>query len=201
MKTPSSIVPENERGKSLDLYAHTLAPSEPDAIVLFRMAVSRLLHPMTWGKVAGAHAFDVKIWGQEAGDLRAEIREGDYLKIDIPGPGSSAGDGYDWVKADRLEEGVDPDASESMGMRLRTCRNPEEQSNDTAHFFKEGAASIFILARSGNEVSAKYFGRNEETNDSGSLFDRLRNYVVSLGAKAGGSEKMWTDFINGLITT
>ncbi len=34
-------------------------------------------------------------------------QEGDYFKIDIPGPGSVDGEGYDWVKIENIFTGAD----------------------------------------------------------------------------------------------
>jgi len=39
-------------------------------------------------------------------DIRRQRRalEGDFIKVDIPGPGPGVGNGYDWVRIESIEE-------------------------------------------------------------------------------------------------
>src|SRR5690606_25373642 len=114
---------------------------------------------------------------------------GNYFRINIPGPGSPAGDGYDWVRVEKIEDEIAPDAEqESFTIQVRPAPNPKKRE-ETAHFFDSGATSSFVVNRKDRTVSAAVFGRNEKPNTkSRSLPDKIRNAVVGKSAQAGFSD-------------
>lgn len=197
----SSIVPAQETGKHNDLYYTEHCSDREKAVKCFARAYKRLLNPRVWQKLCGSLSADFKLVEKEGDDPHRLAREGDYYRIDIPGPGPTLGDGYDWVVVDAIEEQLSPDGEEEeAGMRLRPCKNPESHKNDIAHFFKDYATSTFYLVRKSNTVTASYHGRNEEPNtDTSSKLDNVRNAVVTSGAMAGMSEVQWMTLIRELL--
>lgn len=195
-----SIVPENITGKAVDLEEKVTAQTEEDAINTFNRACSRLLNPPIWHEVAGAlsAAFELQTPEAETAERLAEV--GDYLKIDVPGPGPSAGDGFDWVNVEAIEENTIPGAAASFAIRLRACPDPEHREKGTAHFFKDTATSTFVVKRTGNTVVVSYHGRNEVPNPEGNILDKVRNTVVALGAEVGLSELHWKSLVKGLLS-
>jgi hypothetical protein len=188
------LVPENEKGKQVDLAVEETCKTEHDAIALFEKACERLIHPNLWKSVTGSLGADFKKPGT------AKLKTGDYIQIDIPGPGPIAGTGYDWVKVEAIEENESTDAHQRFGLKLAVCENPETPANDTAHFFAEGASSSFIIERQGQRVIASYHGRNELPNiKNAGIVDKVRNAAVALSAMAGISELQWKAFLKGLL--
>ena len=196
-----SIIPENETGKQLDLCEEIELGSNADAVRTYIAARERLLNPAIWKTITGAVAadFETAAIDDSSGDKRVSV--GDYLKIDIPGPGLSAGDGHDWVRVETIEDNFDPDADQSFAMTVKVSENPEHPEEGVAHFFAEGASSTFTITRKELAVKASYHGRNEKANlENPALKDKIRNAVVAGGAIAGISELQWKAFLKGLLT-
>lgn len=124
---------------------------------------------------------------------------GDFFQIDIPGPGPAAGDGYDWVRVEALDE-TSGDESQRTAMRVRPTPSPRNDSPDVAHFLADSATSTFFVEQRGLAVTAGVLGRNERPNvDTGNLVDKLRNAAVTVGAKAGLADVQWEKLIAGLV--
>lgn len=196
----SPVVPENETGKALDLEEFVTENSIEEAVTTFKRACKRLLNPPIWHELAGAASASFKILTEKNVDPHRLACVNDYLAIDIPGPGTSAGDGYDWVQVENITENVEPGADESMSVTLKASPNPNKPGEGTAHFFKDGATSTFIIKRKGNTVIASYHGRNETPNiKEKGLGDKIRNTIVAAGALAGISELQWKALIKGFL--
>jgi hypothetical protein len=193
----TKLVPLQEKGKSLDLSEKVLAADEDAAKRLFQRAVYLLCRPALWHATVGAlsASFSIDTKHQEEG-----IERGDHIRIKIPGPALSQGDGEDWVRVDVVEKNLDEQFDESFGVLLIVCPNPHTTGNATAHFFAEGASSSFLLTRKDNIVTAHYKGRNESPNtDEVGLTDKIRNIVVAGSALAGMSELQWAALLKGLL--
>lgn len=195
------FVPQHTKGKAVDLEQTVTENSTREAIATFKKACERLLTPSSWHQLSGVASADFKLSGAgNSPDQQSRASVNDYFKIDIPGPGPAAGDGYDWVQVENITENADASAEESLGMILRASVNPHKPDEGTAHFFKDGATSTFIIKRNGVAVTASYHGRNEEANTKGvNLKDKIRNTLVSIGALGGISELQWTSLIKGLL--
>ncbi len=201
MKTHEQIpiVPDNVKGKSVDLQAAVLEENQENAENTFSRACTRLLNPPIWHELAGTFSAKFELNDQAAQYPERLAEVGDFLKIKIPGPGNSAGDGYDWVKVEAIEENTVPGNEASFGMRVRTSPSPNNAEKGTAHFFKEDATSTFIVTRNGTKVKVSYYGRNELPNTEGSITEQIRNTVVASGAAWGLSELHWKALLEGLL--
>lgn len=196
----SEMIPVNETGKAVDLEESVTESSTEQAITTFKRACKRLLNPSVWHELSGAISASFKLITPDNTDVHRLARADDYFMIDIPGPGPTTGDGYDWVKVESIVENADPTGDESFGMTLKASINPDKPEQGIAHFFKEGASSSFIIKRTGNMVTASYHGRNEKPNlKEVPLPDKIRNTLVATGALAGLSELQWTALIKGLL--
>ena len=195
------IIPENETGKQVDLFEEIELGSNEDAVSAYNTARERLLNPAIWKTITGAAAADFEAADVEDLSEPKRVSVGDYIKIDLPAPGLSAGDGHDWVRVETIEENFDRDADESFAMKVKVCENPEHPEEGVAHFFAEGASSTFIITRKAQVVKASYHGRNETPNlENPALKDKIRNAVIATGAMAGVSELQWKAFLKGLLT-
>ncbi|MDQ6902604.1 MAG: hypothetical protein M3139_06280 [Bacteroidota bacterium] len=151
---------------------------------------------------------NVTIWHKLIGFANAEFalrdtagkrsyrlaEDGDYLQIDIPGPGPSSGGGYDWVLVESIVDNRNPEGEEEQyGMRLRSAKNPNKTGDEVEHFFTSEATSTFIISRHHNTVTCTYHGRNEVINiDTEKIEDKKRNLIVGSGAMAGISDLQWS---------
>jgi len=197
---PVILVPENKEGKAVDIEQSITEDSLQESITMFRLAYSRVIYPAIWKSLAGAGTASFSIWRAGSNEVQRHVHVNDYLCIDIPGPGPTAGEGYDWVRVETLQENIIPHTDESFVMRLRACANPEKKDLGTAHFFTEEATSTFILKRSGKTVTFSYHGRNEKPNTTEvDTVDKIRNKLVATGAVAGLSEIQWTALLKGVL--
>jgi hypothetical protein len=188
------FVPEHNKGNQLDLKIEESCKTVDEAVALFDRACNRLRHPETWKAMTGSLGASFET------PLTSKLEVGDYIQIEIPGPGLTAGAGYDWAKVDAIEENMSSSADEIFGMKLMVCENPEHPEKGTAHFFASGATSTFIVERRGQQLTVSYHGRNEVPNiKNEEIGDKVRNVVVALGAMAGGSEIQWRAFLTGLL--
>ena len=196
----NEIIPDNIIGKAVDLEASKTENTIEEATTTFKRACKRLLNPPIWHELSGALTTSFKITAPNDADPKHLLHLYDYLMIDIPGPGPSAGNGYDWVQVEEISENADPQSDESIGVKLRTAANPSKPEEGNAHFFEQTATSTFIIKRNGATVTASYHGRNEKPNTTeANLTDKIRNSLIATGALVGLSELQWTALIKGFL--
>ena len=196
-----SIVPRQVRGKENNLEVVKHLPTEGEARKVFARACKRISNPGIWHKLAGEEKAKFRLANSGGHLLRRLLREKDYIRINIPGPGPKAGDGYDWVQVDLVEDRRKKAASEeSFGILLVSSPNPVGEDKKAAHFFTEDTTSTFHILRNGNSVIARYHGRNEQINNkTPKLGDNIRNTIVAIGAMLGLSELQWKSLLTGLL--
>ena len=196
-----NIIPENKKGKHTDVEHSVTAHDRNEAVTIFKRSTKRMLNINIWHKLAGlgsAHFFVTDNSGNKIERLAAA---GDFVKIDIIGPGPSSGDGFDWVYIETLEDNSNPNGEEeAVAMRLRSSKQPGAESNTVAHFFTNDATSTFIIYRKQNTITSFYYGRNEVLNaGTESVADNLRNFIMGGVALAGVSEMQWNSLIKSFL--
>jgi hypothetical protein len=193
-------VPPQEVGKKTDITAHVEATDREEAHRVFAEAKKRLLDINHWANISSGISASFVLTDCRGIIKKCSPEVGDYFRIDIPGPGTAAGDGFDWVRIEMIEE--EPDClgpKEFVVMRVRPAPQPENKK-PTAHFFEQDATSSFIVKREGRRITAEVHGRNEKPNtENESLTDAIRNAVVSMGAQAGLSKIQWKKLVKGIL--
>ncbi len=196
MKDPT---PPQYAGKQLDLHAETLLDNEQESKEFFQVVRKRLLRSFEWYDIAKIPAATFVLTDQLGRELIREMKENDLIRIDIPGPGNSSGNGFDWVKVEKITEEKN-EKEDLCSITLRPTSNPEENNDEIAHFFKSMATSTLLAKRQNLHVRAEYHGRNELINeDATKLTDKFRNIIVGLAAKLGLSYSQWKSLIEGLV--
>jgi hypothetical protein len=155
-----------------------------------------------WDKLSGAASARFTLTDAAGRPVEGPPQVGFHIKIDVPGPGSGKGDGFDWVQLEIIEDGNDAALDrEFIVMRVRPASNPGTSDKEVAHFFSDKATSNFLVMREKNAVTAAVLGRNEipNTTDNTGLLDKLRNAVVGIGAALGMSNPQWKSLVNGLL--
>jgi hypothetical protein len=193
------LVPEQTLGSEMDALAAQLCESEAAAIVFYQVCKKRLFDVNNWAQFCGTNATEFQLTDLQGNPI-STIEEGVLIRIDIPGPGTQAGDGYDWVKVEQIAQQGESELTEWAGFRVRPCANPQHPELGTAHFFSDRATSTFMVKRAANEVVAEMHGRNEVKNEeSEGVFDGLRNAMVGYSARIGLSYPQWKLLVDGLV--
>jgi hypothetical protein len=198
---PPVPVPEQVEGGKTDTIHSKEAGDLAAAHTLFLSCKNRLLNINEWGQIAGKLSAEFRLtdeWGQE---ISGPPQVGNFIRIDIPGPGTNVGDGYDWVEVEELEDKTDPKGEvESVYIQVRPADNPANNKDDVAHFFNAKASSSFTLHRQVFKVTAGVHGRNEVPNtDSESLLDKTRNVAVGAAAIFGFNAPQWKGLVKGVM--
>ncbi|GEP92092.1 hypothetical protein SAMN05660909_01991 [Chitinophaga terrae (ex Kim and Jung 2007)] len=174
---------------------------EDAAVAFFKTVVDRMLDANKWYEFAGkglAVSFQLTDLAGRPVDGPAET--GMYMQIDLPGPGPSAGKGYDWVKIEQKEHVTLNEHQEIFFMRARPTEHPVQKSAGIAHFLKKEASSSFVVVRNQRTVTATVYGRNEVPNvDAPHLKDKIRNAVIGSTGAIGISKMQWKALVTGLL--
>jgi hypothetical protein len=198
----STPIPTQYTGKQTDVCFSIMADTDKKAAGVFRIAVDRLFDVNNWSQLSGIGSAGFLHTDEEGNAVDRALKPGDYFRIDIPGPGSQAGKGYDWVRMEKIEKHLNSCADwEAIEITVRPAPNPTGEEQATAHFFAEQATSTFIVQRERRKLTAEVHGRNEIPNtDTGNSFDNLRNGVVGATALTGFSEIQWKRLVKGILS-
>lgn len=193
-------IPPQREGKQLDIKELTTFDTANSAKDFYRAAKHRMLNIDQWFEIASLPASTFKHLNPHGEQCSRPPEQGDYIKIDIPGPGLSSTSGFDYVRIEGVEETQTEDV-DTITMTVRPSEDPNDRNDqETKHFFKNISTSTFQIKRTGNLVEARYYGRNEVVNlDLSSLLDKFRNLLVAIGAKLGGSYPQWKALIAGFL--
>ncbi len=196
----AAFVPRQKTGTEMNAVEKIELASEAEAVYFFKIVKERLLDVNRWTEIAGG-ALSNFLLTDERGDLVSrKATSGDHIKIDIPGPGTKIGSGYDWVTIEEIKLEVLDDA-EVLSMTARPSTNPLTSSTDTAHFLTNQATSTFQVKRIGSTIYAEEHGRNEVPNSETEIsLDNIRNTFVGWAAKIGFSYPQWKALVKGLLS-
>lgn len=196
----STFIPQQYTGKKADLEKSITKQSKQETIVTYNRACKRLLNPLIWHELAGSLSASFIPVNADGSEIKRLLQPRDFLMIDIPGPGSLRGNGYDWVIVEKIAENVAAGFENSFGIVLRSSVNPQQPVEGNAHFFDGSATSTFIIKYKENEVIATYHGRNEEPNtENVPTLNKIRNAMVSAGAMSFLSELQWLALLHGFL--
>jgi hypothetical protein len=193
---PGNPVPEQVRGSQVNSVAESQFATAEQARAFYQVAKDRLLNVNQWYKIAQLPMSAFKLFDQAGRGAQRPARQGDFIRIDIPGPGPKAGKGYDWVVIELLSE---DQPGQLTNMLVRPCAHPLENDEQTAHFLKNSSTNTLQVVLKDKAVRAEQHGRNEEANnDTGIVLDNLRNTMVGWGSKLGFSYPQWKSLVDGL---
>ena len=193
-------IPAQKKGASFDVRETLDMPGLPDAVQRYEVSRHRLLDVNNWGSFAG-EAKDMFVLTDDLGNLvTRQAIEGDHIKIHLPGPRLSTGDGADWVKIEKIYDERNKILDEILtAMTIRPCPNPHLSEGVIAHFYDEKSTNTLLICRHKTEIVSSVHGRNEKVNTAINWLDYVRNLMVALPAKAGLSNPHWRKLAKGLI--
>ncbi|WP_221393239.1 hypothetical protein [Dyadobacter sp. NIV53] len=198
-KNYTGIIPGHSDGLVITSQSTAQLSDEESARILFEKAKTRLLLVNNWQELAGEFMAAFQITDENGTAISGPVQKGNYFKIDIPGPGTKAGEGYDWALVEEIEE-YNSLNTESIGIRVRPAPNPITDNPDIAHFYSEESTSTFTVTREFTKVTAAVYDRNTKPNtDSGGMMDHVRNVLVGIAGMFSFSKIQWENFTNGLV--
>ncbi|MFD0751260.1 hypothetical protein ACFQZS_14000 [Mucilaginibacter calamicampi] len=201
MQNAEQTIPQQKTGRATDFTADREFDDRQSAHKAFKQAASRLLTINQWQQYAGAGSSKFCLTNNEGQELNGFAKEGLLISIDLPVPGSNAGDGLEWVTIERIEVIEDAKADEEfISITVRPVPDPHKTDTQIAHFYKDLTTNTFIVKRSHNKVIAGAHGRNETPNNEDvDLHDKVRNTIVALTARIGLAGPQWKMLVNGLL--
>ena len=192
-------VPEQNHGNEMDVVEKATFKTSEQACEFYEVVKERLLDVNHWAEISNLPSATFRLCDTSGKEVRRQVKKGDFFKINIPGPGNSSGEGFDWVQVELIHEDQEG-SSDVLSIRVRPASNPQTEEPAVAHFFSDKATSTFQIRRSGKDVSAEVHGRNEEPNtETGHIVDNARNTMVGLGATLGMSFPQWKGLVAGLV--
>ncbi|PWS29276.1 hypothetical protein DHW03_05515 [Pedobacter yonginense] len=195
-----ALLPEQKVGKQSDIEESRTFPTNEEAQQCFDLAKARLLDVSNWHVISKIEASAFCLVDATNSKVQRGPQIGDFIRIDVPGPGTKAGKGFDWVKIEHMENHQE-NADHIFTMRARPDTAPATNAHETTHFFKSEATSNFIVRKHGLTVSAEVHGRNELPNtEADHLIDKARNLAVATGSFLGFSVVQWNLLVKGILS-
>lgn len=191
-------IPVQQEGRQSDIIENSAFTTPEQADEAFQLARQRLYDINNWGNITEGISADFMLSDKQGKRLKRKPEEGDYIRIDLPGPGSIAGHGYDWVQIETIEENLQPNLENRISITVRPAEDPGSPEGP-AHFFDSAATSTFLLIKKHNQLIAAVHGRNETPAAAEKLLDTVRNKVVSEAAALGVAQVQWKKLCKAII--
>ena len=192
-------IPSQQEGAQSNTTAEKTLDSEVLAKQFFEKTATRLMNVNEWSSYTGVFTADFQLYDSKGNEVQRPVQMHDYFKIDVPGPGTITGEGYDWVQVETLEKYTAPQ-EDMVLITVRPTHNPLNDKKDIAHFFTDESTSSFIVKRTGIKVTAEVHGRNEKPNTKAdSIIDKARNVFAGSVAVSLFSKYQWKSMAEGLL--
>ncbi|REC45312.1 hypothetical protein [Chryseobacterium pennipullorum] len=165
----------------------------------FEILKKRLFSVNIWESYSGKGFAIFKLYDSEAMPVDREVQKGDFVRINIPGPGEPSAGGYDWVEVTDICYYQDA-ASETILIICRPSRDPQKNGNKhIAHFYSSKATSTFMIQRNATHIIAAVYGRNESPNFNARIIDVIRNLIIAAGGMMGVAKIQWKRLADGFL--
>lgn len=153
----------------------------------------RFLEVNKWKSYCGEGFADFRLHDSLGNYVDRLPKVGDFIRIDIPGPGGFEAKGYDWVEIIEISENyINKNELENLLIICRPSTIPRnKKSNHIAHFYSNEATSSFMISRTENIIKAAVYGRNESPNWNANFLDKIRNFSIAIGGMFGVSKIQW----------
>ncbi|HVS94578.1 MAG TPA: hypothetical protein VHE59_21215 [Mucilaginibacter sp.] len=201
MKHAEETIPKQNVGRATDFDEERSYDTQKEAHTAFQKAAARLLTVGEWHNYAGPGSSRFCMTNNMGEEVSGFAREGFLFNIDLPAPGSNAGDGLEWVMIERIEAAGDAQSVEEyISLLARPVPDPRKTDTAIAHFYKEASTSTFIIKRLNKTVTVAIHGRNETpNNEQVGLHDKIRNTLIALTARIGLAGPQWKKLAKGLL--
>lgn len=149
-----------------------------------------------WHKYCPETTADFKLCNFNGNVVDRLPQLGDYIRIDIPGPGGTEGRSFDWTVIDK----IDFESPDRLLIQCRPSPDPKKMnSKKIAHFYCDKATSTFVIERRENSLIAAVYGRNESPNLKSGFINSARNIMIAIGGMFGLSKIQWECLAEGML--
>lgn len=198
-KNYTGAVPGQHRGDSVTAESSRTFDDVTAAKAFFFQAEAKLLDINQWHDQASEALARFILTDPAGNPATGPAKQGLLIKIDIPGPGSESGGGYDWVKIEEIKRADAADV-QSTALRVRPIAAPGSEADEPTHFYDEKSTSTFTLTREQTTVTAAIYDRNINPNtEADSLLDKVRNAITGLVGEKVFSKIQWQSLADGLL--
>lgn len=193
-------VPVQKKGAFHDTESKKSFESEELVANHFEILKNRFFSIHRWKEYGGDLSADFRLFDCDGSYVDRMPRKGDYIRIDIPGPGDIKAKGYDWVEVMKIDDRCYGDELERYLLVCRPSAVPQSNKEHIAHFYSRESSSSFIISRGIDYIKAGIYGRNEVPNVSRSgFFGRIRNLLVSIGGFFQLTKIQWKSLADGFL--
>ncbi|PZU83240.1 MAG: hypothetical protein DI529_12985 [Chryseobacterium sp.] len=166
----------------------------------FNVLKERFFSINDWKDYCGDLSSEFKLYDKSGSYVERKPRVGDFMRIDIPGPGDVKSNGYDWVEIVKIDDHTYSDELERYLMICTPSKIPGSKSDRIAHFYSSGSSSTFIISRGHNYIKVGVYGRNEVPNTTKTgILGKIRNFLIALGGFARIPKIQWKNLTSGLL--
>ena len=195
-------VPKQVKGGYHDTESSKCFKKQQDVRHAFTLLKQRFININHWKEYAGEGGADFRLFDLEGKPVDRPPVAGDYIRIDIPGPGNIEAKGFDWVQVKKISRGFLKDnEKENLLMECSPSVDPTlPDPIHIAHFYSAAATSTFMISRTEECIYACIYGRNEQPNfKNAGIPDKFRNGVIAIGGIVGISKMEWKSLTEGLL--
>ena len=193
-------IPAQLKGGSHNIVSMQCANSIGIAEAYFEQLQYRLKSVNEWDSFTEKVKAKFFLIDSKTAETTSELKVGNFIKIDIPGPGSPSGSGYDWTEIIEIQNGMENQDNPFFAFTLKPCPAPDSDVETVAHFYNKDSTNTFIVRRIGTCIYAEVHGRNQIENTSeGPILDIVRNKAIAIGSKFGFGSLNWIGFANALL--
>jgi hypothetical protein len=198
-KLLADLIPAQEKGRAMTAKSSRQLSTVEEAKEHYHVVRRRLLNVTGWHGYAGVGSATFHLLDAKGKEVQRKVEKNDYFKIDLPGPGSKSGYGFDWVHVEAYQA-ESTNENEATGFRVRPVANPFTSEKETAHFFSDESTSSFLVYRHNTIVSVEIYDRNTKPNtDASNIADKLRNITVGIAGFLGFAKIHWQKLADEII--
>lgn len=193
-------IPEQLKGGCHDIVSMQCANTVDIAKLYYEELQRRLIAVNEWHSFSEKNKAKFVLINPITNQATDKLEIGNLIRIDIPGPGSPSGSGFDWTEITNIEIGNEGQEFPYFSFTVKPCPAPNTTDKTVAHFYDEESTNTFIVRRVGTCIYAEVHGRNQIENTSDApLLDILRNKAVAIGSKFGIGSLNWMGFTSALL--
>lgn len=193
-------IPLQREGEFHDVVSMHCAENIEMALRKFESVERRLISVNDWHSLSPNVKAKFQQFHSETHEPTSALKVGNFIRIEIPGPGNPSGNGYDWTKISDIQIGSDNEILPFFAMTIIPCAAPDTTENTVAHFYGDESSNTFVIRRIGDCLYTEVHGRNQLANTSDvPLLDSIRNKAIVLGSKIGIGSLNWLAFSEAIL--
>lgn len=165
----------------------------------FKILKERFYSINNWNDYSGNDFADFNLYNSVGNYIDRHPRVGDFIRIEIPGPGNVGSKGYDWVRIDEVTSTTD-DEKERHLINCRPSASPKGDPKRIEHFYSDRATSTFVIEKGIDYIKVGVYGRNEMPNKNNvGILSTIRNFLVTIGGFLKLTKIEWKTLVGGML--